>query len=270
MSEPRLPLRQAALLGLLHGPTELLPISSSGHTTLIPWLRGWSYDELDPAARKRFEVALHAGALAGLTLSSRAEIARVLAGRSAQRLLLLALASAPAAAAGLALERPIERRLGAPRGIAVGLLGGSMAMAAGERLGSQDRHIDDATPLDGLLLGLAQAVALAPGVSRRGAAHAAARALGFAHEDATRLAFEVGIPVTAGALLVKGREALHADHSEWPALAVGASTAFLSTAISGTLSQGRSLLPYAAYRTALAGTVFRRLRRRDAVGARSR
>ena len=63
-----LPLRHAVILGLLHGPTELLPISSSAHTTLVPWLAGWPYEELDPRLRKSFEVALHAGTAAALLL----------------------------------------------------------------------------------------------------------------------------------------------------------------------------------------------------------
>ncbi|HST56282.1 MAG TPA: undecaprenyl-diphosphate phosphatase, partial [Solirubrobacteraceae bacterium] len=62
----RLPLRQAIALGLLQGPTELLPVSSSGHTTLIPWLAQWDYARLQPELRKSFEVALHAGAAAAL------------------------------------------------------------------------------------------------------------------------------------------------------------------------------------------------------------
>ena len=74
-----LQLRHAVALGLLHGPTELLPISSSGHTALLGWVADLDYDKLDPAARKRFEVALHAGALAGLLLVARFELARALA-----------------------------------------------------------------------------------------------------------------------------------------------------------------------------------------------
>ncbi|HUB76571.1 MAG TPA: undecaprenyl-diphosphate phosphatase, partial [Solirubrobacteraceae bacterium] len=126
-SRRQLDLRRAVALGLLHGPAELLPVSSSGHTALVPWLRGWSYDELDPAARKRFEVALHGGALAGLLLLARGELA--LGALLGRRVWLLAAATLPAALAGLALERPIERRLGKPASIAAGLLGGSAAMA---------------------------------------------------------------------------------------------------------------------------------------------
>jgi undecaprenyl-diphosphatase len=177
---------------------------------------------------------------------------------------MLALATVPAAAAGVAFQRPIERYLGKPASIAAGLLGGSASMALADRVGGRERHSDEATAVDGLTLGLAQALALVPGVSRSGAALTAARARGFAPADAERLAFEVGLPVTIGALVLKGREALRADRAEWTPLAVGAAAAFVSTVASGTvarkLGKGGSLLPYAAYRTALAGTVLRRLR----------
>jgi len=264
MGRASLPLRHAVALGLLHGPAELLPISSSGHTTLIPWLGGWNYDELDPAARKRFEVALHAGAFAGLVIVMRKEIGIAVAGLGAKRIVVLGFASAPAALAGLALQRPIERYLGRPASIAGSLLGGSVAMAGAEVLGSRDRQAGDADWLDGLALGLAQAAALVPGVSRSGATRAVARARGFAREDATQLAFQVGLPVTFGALVLKGREAVRAERAELAPLAAGALASFVATVASGTLAQrverGRSLLPAAAYRTALGATVLRRLR----------
>jgi undecaprenyl-diphosphatase len=137
-------------------------------------------------------------------------------------------------------------------------------MASAERLGGRSRHAVDATALDGLALGLAQTVALIPGVSRSGAARAMARARGFGREDARQLAFEVGLPVTFGALVLKGREALRADRSEWAPLAAGATASFASTVTVGSLRAGASLLPAAAYRTALAGAVLRRLRKNGA------
>ena len=71
-----LPLRHAVALGLLHGPAELLPVSSSAHITLVPWLLGWPYAELDPELRKAFEVVLHAGTAAALLIALRHEIPR--------------------------------------------------------------------------------------------------------------------------------------------------------------------------------------------------
>src|SRR5471030_745776 len=86
-----LPLGQALLLGALHGPAELLPISSSGHVTLIPWLARWDYEHVDPELRKAFEVVLHAGTAGALLITLRAEVQEALRGmrpRSAGQILL--------------------------------------------------------------------------------------------------------------------------------------------------------------------------------------
>jgi undecaprenyl-diphosphatase len=259
VSQRSLPLGRAVVLGLLHGPAERLPISSSGHTALVPWLRGWDYDALDPAVRKRFEVALHGGAVLGLLVLMRGELA--LAGLGGRRLAMILAATAPAALAGLALERPIERRLGRPGSIAASLLAGSVAMAAAERFGGDTRVSGEATAGDGLALGAAQALALIPGVSRSGVVRAAARARGFARADADRLALELGLPVTLGALALKARELSQADREEWQSLAAGALASFAATLTCGSLvRRAGSLVPYAAYRTALAAAVLRRLR----------
>ena len=136
-----LPLRHAVVLGVLHGPTELLPISSSAHTTLVPWLAGWPYDQLDPRLRKSFEVALHAGTAAALLLrppsggrrSKRDTAATTDSERSARTGLGFQIAAmAPPALAGYALGGQIERRLGTPTKIAYGLLAGSAAMGVVE------------------------------------------------------------------------------------------------------------------------------------------
>ncbi len=256
--EPRqLPLRHAVALGLLHGPAELMPISSSGHTALLPWLSGWPYQDLDPAMRKRFEVALHAGAL--LALGS--DLAGTMVSLRGRRALRSAAATIPAAIAGLAFERVIEERLGKPGTIAAGLVAGSVAMLAAERLGSGERRATDAGVLDGLFLGAAQSFALIPGVSRSAAARAAARARGFSPDSAHELASEIGLPVTLGAIILKGRELRATDRSELLTLAAGAGASYASTlAASSVLSRGGSLVPYAAYRAGLAGVVLRRLR----------
>jgi undecaprenyl-diphosphatase len=260
---PSLAARRAIALGLIHGPAELLPVSSSGHTTLIPWLRGWDQDSLDPAARKRFEVALHAGTVLGLLVLMRGELA--LARLGTRRIAMLLAATAPAAIAGLALERPIERRLGRPLSVAAGLLGGSLAMAAAERFGSSGRRGAEATATDGLALGAAQALALIPGVSRSGVVRAAARLRGFDRAGAEALSLEIGLPVTIGALALKARELSGAEPAEWLALSAGAAASFASTLASGSLlRRAGSLVPYAAYRTALAGVVLRRLRQNAA------
>jgi undecaprenyl-diphosphatase len=259
-----LPLSHAVALGLLHGPAELLPISSSGHITLIPWLAGWRYGELEPELRKSFEVALHAGTAAALLLSLRNEVARTLHELDARRALLIALSFAPPAVAGYTLERPIERRLGTPGTIAAGLLIGSAAMAIADLRGTTNRRRDEAGALDGLLLGFAQACALIPGISRNGATLAAARARGFDRADANTLSRHCALPIIVGAVALKARRLARREAPVTGRLAAGAIAAFASTLGSswliGQVERDRSLLPYAAYRTALAGLVIRRLR----------
>jgi undecaprenyl-diphosphatase len=265
--DARVTLPQALALGLLHGPTELAPVSSSGHTTLLAWQRGWRLEELEPAARKRFEVALHAGTAAASILLLARE-------RRAAPPSVIALACVPPALVGALAQRPIERRLGTPASIAAGLLVGSAAMALAEALGPRRRSRADATPRDGLLLGAAQSAALMPGVSRSGATRAAARALGFAPREAQALSDAVGLPITLGALALKGAEAACTDTPEWGALAAGAAASFCSSLASASLmrrtSRGQSLLPYAAYRVALSAAVIRRLRQNGSDARRLR
>ncbi|HEX5224045.1 MAG TPA: undecaprenyl-diphosphate phosphatase, partial [Solirubrobacteraceae bacterium] len=194
--EPALRPRQALALGLLQGPAELLPISSSAHTALAAQLVGWRYGELDGATRKSFEVSLHAGAGLGLALALRGRLARLDRGQLGA----LALSLVPPALAGLALRRRIERHLGGPRSVAAGLLAGSGAMVAAEVAGPpRSRGCGDAGAADGVALGLAQAFALVPGVSRSGATLAAARARGFAGEPARALSLLTALPVLTGA-----------------------------------------------------------------------
>ncbi|MEA2300840.1 MAG: undecaprenyl-diphosphatase [Solirubrobacteraceae bacterium] len=287
MAHP-LPLGQAVALGLLHGPAELLPISSSGHITLIPWLGGWSYAELPPAQRKTFEVALHAGTAAALLITERREVARALGELDARRVALIALSFAPPALAGYTLEHQIERRLGTPPTIAAGLLAGSAAMAFADLRGGRSRRREDAGALDGLLLGLAQTSALMPGVSRNGATLAVARARGFDPADANTLSRHCALPIILGAVALRLRPVLvrrlpgaaggvgapEPDPAFRRRLAAGALAAFTSTLgsrwIIDQVERDRSLLPYAAYRTALAGLVVRRLRKNQADGRRLR
>lgn len=259
--------REAVLLGLLHGPAELLPISSSGHIALVPWLAGWPYADLDPELRKSFEVAVHAGTAAALLIGLRHEVIDTVRQLDRRRGVLLALSFAPPALAGYTLERPIERHLGTPATIAAGLLAGSAAMALADVTGGRRprRPRASAGALDGLLLGLAQAASLIPGVSRNGATLAAARARGFSREDANELSRHVALPVIVGATALKGyrlsRRGIEPDMRQ--ALAAGAGSAFASTLASTWLihqvERDRSLLPYAVYRAALAAVVIRRL-----------
>lgn len=260
----RLSVAQAVVLGTLHGPAELLPISSSGHVAVIPWLLRWDYAELDDELRKSFEVALHAGTAAALMLTLRDEVGAALRRLDGRRLSLVALSFAPPAIVGYALERPIERALGTPPTIAAGLTGGAIAMALADRAPQERRH-EQAGAVDALWLGVAQACALVPGVSRNGATLAAARFRRFTREDANRLSRHAALPVIAGATVLKGarlrRRGLGARARG--AFAAGAAASFASTVASTWLirqvERDRSLLPYALYRLALALAIAVRL-----------
>ncbi|MBK5220577.1 MAG: hypothetical protein JJE35_12460, partial [Thermoleophilia bacterium] len=132
-----IPTPRALALGLVQGPAELLPVSSSAHIVLVPWLAGWDWEEIDPELRKSFEVALHAGAAAALLIGQRQMIAAELRDFDGHRALLLGLSFLPAAIVGYTLERPIERRLGGPRATAYGLLAGAAAMLVADRRAQQ-------------------------------------------------------------------------------------------------------------------------------------
>jgi undecaprenyl-diphosphatase len=252
---------------VVQGPAELLPVSSSAHLSLLPWLAGWPWNELDPEARKSFEVALHAGAAAALLVGQRRVIAEELRQFDARRAAVVALSFVPPAIIGYGLERQIERRLGGPRATAIGLAAGAIAMAIAD-LRPQDRGPGEATPGDGLALGLAQATALAPGVSRNGATLAAARWRRFTREHANLLSRTVALPVIVGATLLKGgrlrRRGIDRDLGK--AIAAGVAASFASTLASQKLidlvERDRALWPYAAYRLGLAGVVLYRLGRR--------
>jgi undecaprenyl-diphosphatase len=234
-----------------------VPISSSGHTTLLVWQRRWNHARSDPAARKRLELALHAGSAAALVIGTRHDPPN-------RHFAMIAAACAPPALAGALLADPIERRLGTPPTIAAGLLAGSLAMVLAERAGRRDRTRHDAGVRDGLAFGAAQTLALIPGVSRSGATRAAARWRGFAPREAEALSRTVGLPITLGAVAFKARELAHVDRREWGPLAAGALAACAAGLLAdGALRRGggsRSLHPYAAYRVAVAAAVIRHLR----------
>lgn len=268
---PRLRLRDAVALGLLHGPAELLPISSSAHVALVPWLLDWPYAHLDGELRKSFEVALHAGTAAALLFALRTEVAATARAIDRQSAGFLAATLAPPALAGLVCERAIERRLGTPASIAAGLAGGSVAMAAADLLGARTRASAQAGCADGLALGLAQACALTPGVSRNAATLAAARWRGFARPDAHALSARTAVPVIVGATALKGlrlrRRGLPPSTARGfgAGIAASALSTLAAVRVLRALPRDRSMLGFAAYRVALAALVLGRLRRRNSI-----
>lgn len=257
---------QAVALGLVQGPAELLPISSSAHLRMIPWLADWRWERIDPELRKSFEVALHAGAAAALLLGQRRGIAHELALFDRRRAAVLILSFLPAGLAGVVFERQIEQRLGGPGATAAGLLAGGLAMVLADR-SPQLRGRGEAGVADGLALGLGQAAALAPGVSRNGATLAAARWRRFTREQANMLSRTVALPVIVGAGLLKGarlsRRRLPPGGSR--AFAVGTAASFASTlasqALISVVERDRALSPYAGYRMLLAATILAKLAR---------
>ena len=262
---PELPLTQALALGALHGPAELLPISSSGHVALLPWLRGWPMAGLDPALRKTFEVALHAGTAAALLITLRKEVVEVVLDLDRRRLTLIGLSFLPPAAVGLLLEGPIEEHLGTPATIAAGLLVGGVAMAAADRRAGGRRY-SEAGIADAVWLGVAQSCALMPGVSRGGATLTVARWRGFRPPDASLLSRHTALPVIAGASLLKTVRLARRGLPEGlgTALLAGTAASFASTfAFGRVLSRhqaGGWLRIWGLYRMALAAWVGVRLR----------
>jgi undecaprenyl-diphosphatase len=260
----RLKLGEAVGLGLLHGPAELVPISSSGHLTVIPFLARWEYPDLDPDLRKAFEVVLHGATAAGLVIGLRRDFAEILAG-AGPRLAGMVLASfLPPAAVGYGLEGPIERRLGTPGSIAVGLIVGGAGLIWADR-SAQERGESTAGIEDGLWLGLAQAAALMPGVSRNGATLTAARRRRFTRVDANRLSWQVALPVIGAAT---GLKTLRLVRGGLPAGASGpflggALAAFGSTLAStwvvAQVGRDRTRAPFGLYRIALGSLVLRRV-----------
>ncbi len=195
--------------------TEFAPISSSGHLILVPWLFDWPILS-DPGLNKTFDVALHIGTLAGALVYFRRDVARYLGAwaRSVsdrriettdQRLAwALVVGTIPAVIVGATLEGFITDELGQPWLIAVMLVVFGIVLYAVDRVASSERHLDDLGVRHGLALGVAQALALQPGVSRSGVTMTAARAIGFDRETAARFSFLLSLPVIAGAAIYTG------------------------------------------------------------------
>jgi undecaprenyl-diphosphatase len=239
------------LLGLIQGPTELLPVSSSGHLALAA--RALGRDGLPPELRKAFDVALHVGSAPALVAASGADRGRDLH--------LLSLTVAPPALAGLAFEGLIEARLGTTVSVAwAQALAGALLLAADARPARRG----GANACDHLAVGLAQVAALAPGVSRSGAALTAARLRGLSRPAALSLSLRAALPVTVAAAALKGARLVAAPPpAELRApMAVGAAAALLSALAAlpllRSLERRGALRVLAGYRIALGVAVLLR------------
>jgi undecaprenyl-diphosphatase len=206
---------EALLLGVVQGLTEFLPVSSSGHLILVPWLQDYQYLHHHPHFNKTFDVALHLGTLVGVVIYFRREIIELIGGAfsalrrrrietTPERLaVLIAIASVPAAIVGAGLQDTIDKHLGDPWQIAILLGGFGLALGYADRR-PQRRDIESVNTRDAVTVGVAQALALMPGVSRSGITITAGRLLGLDRDSAARFSFLLLVPITAGAVLVKG------------------------------------------------------------------
>lgn len=221
-----MPILHAIVLGIVQGLSEFLPISSSGHLLLAPWVVGWHDFAGNADLEKTFDVALHLGTLIGAIAYFRADIitliraalvpsrahATVTTGTLAadhptpeadRRLAwLLLLSCVPGAATGALLESPIDDHLGQIWLIGIMLIVFGIVLYWADRLAG-DRPVTDFRLRDALLMGGGQALALSPGVSRSGVTISVGRKLGFDRDAAARLSFLMGIPIIGGAVVYK-------------------------------------------------------------------
>lgn len=261
-----MPILHAIALGITQGLSEFLPISSSGHLRLVPWLFGWDDFAGQASLEKTFDVALHLGTLIGAIAYFRADVVRYTrAGlrRDARQTTdgrlawLLVVSTVPAAVTGALFADVIEEKTGYIWLIATMLIVFGLVLGwADRRLGA--RTVDDVTLRDAILMGVGQAVALQPGVSRSGVTMTAGRLAGLGRDGAARFAFLMSLPITAGALLFKGADLVGAGGIPegftppfvWGIVASGI-TGWL--AVWGTLRliRTRTFAPFVAYRIAV-------------------
>ena len=206
---------QALVLGIVQGLAEFLPISSSAHLSLVPFIFGWQ----DPGLA--FDVALHLGTLAAVLWFFRLqwiELAKAgfqivrtmrVQGEAQWRAVYIVIATIPGAIGGVLLQEYAETVFRNPLITACTLIVLGVLLWAADRYAPQVRTLREIRWLDALLIGLAQVCALIPGVSRSGATMTAGRALGFDRTGAATFSFLMSMPITAAAAVVKVPEALH-------------------------------------------------------------
>ena len=267
-----MPILHAIVLGLVQGLSEFLPISSSGHLLLVPWLFGWD-DFPTPSFEKAFDVSLHMGTLVAALLYFRRDVKTYV--REGVRLVvkrerptnpegrlawLLVLSALPGAAVGALFEKSIDEKLGKPALIAVSLIVFGLLLAyIDRRVG--ERKIEQYSKRDAIIVGAAQVLALNPGTSRSGITITAGRFLGFNRDTAARMSFLMSLPITGGAVAYKGLKLMQdgVPPGFGVAMAVGVLTSGLAgwIAVWGTLTwvRTRSFTPFVVYRLALGVTV---------------
>ena len=262
-------LLQAIILGIVQGLTEFLPISSSGHLILVPWLLQWDYLLENPDFNKTFDVALHLGTFIALVIYFWREIgvllaawARTLATRrldepEGRLAWLILLTMVPAAIAGLLFEDIIVNTLGAPWLIAVLLIVFGAVMWAVDHWSRKVREVEDLRWRGALVIGVSQALALSPGVSRSGITMVTGLLVGLKREAAARFSFLMSIPIIGGAALYSSIGLVQDGLPEGTAAAFAAG--MVSAALSGFAAiwfllaylRRHSFLPFVLYRFAV-------------------
>jgi undecaprenyl-diphosphatase len=250
--------------GVVQGLTEFLPVSSSAHLTLLPWLFGWN----DPGLG--FDVALHVGTLLAvvwyfgrdwwqlaLGAFSALRDGAPLGTPKASLFWKIAVASVPAAIIGVLLEHWAEEAFRSPALIAVTLSGLGALLYWADRLPAPEADVETIAWHDALWIGVAQAAAIVPGVSRSGVTITAARLRGVGREASARFSFLLSTPVIAGAAVLKLKALVAAGHDPAQFLAIVASAVCGFLAIGGLIRyvRLRSYLPFVVYRFALAALV---------------
>jgi undecaprenyl-diphosphatase len=251
------PILHAIVLGIVQGLSEFLPISSSGHLIIVPWLFGWKELVDHPDLNRTFDVALHMGTFVGALIYFRKDVARLLF-QDRRTGWLLVLASVPAAIVGAVLDNFVNDQLSAEWLIGVMLIvfGGVLWWA--DRL-PEDRGESSFEPRSAVAMGVAQACALQPGVSRSGVTISMARFMGYSRDAAARLSFLMSLPIIAGAGLFKGAKVVKdgglpsgmAAPFFWGTLASGI-TGFIAIWFLLRLIRTRGFTPFVIYRV-LAG-----------------
>jgi undecaprenyl-diphosphatase len=260
-------LAQAIVLGIVQGLTEFLPISSSGHLIVMPWMLGWGVQSL------AFDVALHIGTLAAVLWAFAGDWVRILRGAltgirerrplatpEARLLLSLALACVPAVIAGLLLEDWAETTFRSPSLVAVTMtVMGIVLFVADRRAAGGQGTVETIGYRDAFIIGAAQALALVPGVSRSGSTISMALFLRYKREEAARFSFLLSTPITFAAAAREVPALLdHGDVSHGVILAGIVTAALVGfAAIRGLLAyvRTRNYLPFVWYRLAFAALI---------------
>lgn len=268
-----MPIIHAIILGLVQGFSEFLPISSSGHLQLVPWLFGWN-DFASPAVEQTFDVSLHLGTLAGAVAYFRKDLFRYaravlsstpLSGakgdavtqseirRDARFTWILLTSTLPAGIIGALFNNTFVRFGETEWLIGVLLVVFGLVLAWADRLGGS-RSVESFSVRDAIVMGMSQSIALNPGVSRSGVTITAGRKLGFSRDAAARLSFLMSLPIIAGAIAFEGLDLL--SEGMPPGMAAAFAWGILASGLSGWLAvwgtlrllRTRTFTPFVIYR----------------------